>query len=1008
MTVYALFPLAAFIAYIPLLVITINSRPWHRRNRLFILFLIPAMMWSLTDVLLRSNLFPEYNHFLLQLIVVSFSFTAIQFHVFASSFYAPEKGRWLPLAYLTMAIVIGLVVAGIIPEGVYANGDKLYLDYGKGVIFMAIPLMVLLGRTVSVFWGMLKILDNPILYNQILLLLLGLSSMTFFTGAALLPWGREYPVSHLGNMINAFILSYAIIRHQLVDIRMVLRRGLGWMVLGLVGIVLYGIILVLLHEVLRFEFDITITTVITSIALFIAFVIYRIRDYMFATLGKAFQGQRFDYRQQLSEFAQKIHNVFSLREQGGELLELVTKAVGCERAALLFLETGSQDFVTQFVEPGRTDDPLYNLRLSSQSPIVGYLHRERTLITRESLSILPQFRGLWEQEKGEITANEIELFMPLISRERLIGILVLDKKTSGRYSVEDLSLLEDVTKQVAVSMEKEYLRERLREREEELSVINRCSAIIASNLDIQQNYDSFIAELKKVVDIQWASITLIEKNNQVRLLTVYSEIGSAWKAGERMPLRGTATELVAINKQPLVEPDLNEGQKFVTGKFHLKQGIRSIAYLPLITKGEVIGSFVVGSRSPRVYTKRYMTMLEQLASQIAMSIENSRLYAEAEEMARVDDLTKLLNRRSLNELMASEVNRHARYGGVFCLIILDLDSFKAFNDEHGHPAGDKLLKELGKVLQNTIRNTDQAFRYGGDEFAILLPNTSIDAASQVAERIRTQIATRIKSDSVPMTASLGLANWPADGRAPDEVVAAADAALYRAKREGGNRCYCASGTLLPMEESKADSVSRANGDMLNAVFELAKTADAKEHSAESHWRKVRDYAVLLAEAMNLETAQITTLKTCALLHDIGKIGISERILHKSGTLTMEEWETIKTHPQMGVNIVRHVPQLVYCLPGILHHHERYDGTGYPQRLKGENIPLVARILSIADAFAAMTSRRTYSEALPLAEALEEIKRGAGTQFDPRLAELFCSVVENGSRPATGAKEISSS
>jgi HD-GYP domain-containing protein (c-di-GMP phosphodiesterase class II) len=121
---------------------------------------------------------------------------------------------------------------------------------------------------------------------------------------------------------------------------------------------------------------------------------------------------------------------------------------------------------------------------------------------------------------------------------------------------------------------------------------------------------------------------------------------------------------------------------------------------------------------------------------------------------------------------------------------------------------------------------------------------------------------------------------------------------------------------------------------------------------------------------------------------------------------MEEWENIKTHPQMGVNIVRHVPQLVQCLPGILHHHERFDGTGYPQRLKGERIPLAARILAIADAFAAMTSDRKYSEALPVEEALDEIKRGAGTQFDPRLAQLFCSLVENGLKPAEEARKIS--
>jgi diguanylate cyclase (GGDEF)-like protein len=385
-------------------------------------------------------------------------------------------------------------------------------------------------------------------------------------------------------------------------------------------------------------------------------------------------------------------------------------------------------------------------------------------------------------------------------------------------------------------------------------------------------------------------------------------------------------------------------------------------------------------------------LLEQLASQIAMSIENSRLYAEAEEKARIDELTGLLNRRSLDELIITEIARHSRYGGAFSLIIFDLDSFKAFNDRHGHPAGDKLLAKIGNITKSTIRNVDQAFRYGGDEFAILLPNTPLDAANQVAERIRKQIASKMKSARIPITASLGLANWPADGINSQEVIAAADAALYHAKREGGNRTYCASGTLLPLSETTADAKEVDDGETLSAIYALAATVDAKNHYTHSHWEKVKEYAVILAKALNLEPTEISRLETCALLHDIGKIGISEKILNKPGKLTTEEWEVIKSHPQVGANIVSHTPQLAPCLAAILYHHERHDGLGYPKGLKGEEIPLEARILALADAFAAMTSERAYSNALTFEEALEEIKRGAGTQFDPQLVEIFCSVL----------------
>ncbi len=497
-----------------------------------------------------------------------------------------------------------------------------------------------------------------------------------------------------------------------------------------------------------------------------------------------------NYRQKLSDFASKIHNLFGLQAQGRKLIALVTKATGCQHGCLLFLDVDGEDFTIPFCAPESKDNPLCRLKLSRQNPIVEYLRREKKLLTREDLATLPDLRSLWEQDAGEIKLDEIEMFMPLVSRDRLIGILVLGKKQSGRYSDEDFSQLEDVANRVAVSMEKEYLREQLSEREKELSVLNRSSSIMTSSLDIQAIFGSFVRELRKIVDVSWAAVTLI-KDSDLYFLALSSKIGSAWKVGERVPIKGTATEWVVTHKKAVVESDLSQQSQFVTAESHLKQGIRSIAYLPLIAKGRAIGSLIVASRHPNAYSRRHMILLEQLASQVAMPIENSRLYAEVAEKARIDALTGLLNRRSLDEAIASEISRHSRYGGVFALIILDLDSFKAFNDNYGHLAGDNLLRKIGSIMKNSIRSADQAFRYGGDEFAVLLPNTSIGAAEQVAERTRKQVASEAIAGDIPVTASLGLASWPANGKGANEVIAAADAALYHAKQSGGNRSHCA-------------------------------------------------------------------------------------------------------------------------------------------------------------------------------------------------------------------------
>ncbi|MFH1169190.1 MAG: diguanylate cyclase, partial [Chloroflexota bacterium] len=980
------------VAYIPLLATAVGSRPLQRRHILFILFIIPAMLWSLTDYIFRSNFYPEQSLLLFKVLLIFYSAMVVQFHCFLTSFYAPGQRRWFPFAYGSLAVIIALIMLGYVTQSIIVIGDRLYPHYNPGIYFLFAALMALASRNIYLFIKRLKVLNNAVMYNQIVSLLLGISALAVFTLTALLPWGREFPISHFGNLLNAFILSYATIRHQLVDIRAILRQGLAWVSLGVIGAAVYGTLFVLLRVVLRFNIDLRAELVATVLSVVVSIFVYHLRSFLFVTMGRAFQGQSYDYRQKLSAFANRIHNVFSLKEQGAELLALVTRAVGSQRACLLFPELGGQDFTAQAVEPEGLDNPLSSLRLTASNPVVEYLAQERTLLTRENLTIMPELLSLWEQEREEINSSEIDLFVPLISRGRLIAILVLGKKQSGKYSLEDFGLLEDIANRVAVSMEKEYIREQLRDREEELSVINRSSAVLASSLDIPGIYDSFVGELRNVIDVSWSAIVLIEKNDLL-ILTLSSEVGSAWQIGERVPIKGSATELVAATKKPLVEPDLSRESLFNTGQYHIRQGIRSIAYLPLISADdEVIGSLVVGSRSPHAYSPRHISLLERLSAQIAVSVENARLYARAEEEARVDELTGLLNRRSLDEMIASEIGRHSRYGGIFSIIILDLDSFKTYNDSYGHLAGDKLLKQIGGVIKGAIRNADQAFRYGGDEFAILLPHTAIDSASRVAERVRRQVEAKAKGGLVSITASLGLANWPTDGIGASEIVSAADGALYRAKRSGGNRSYCASGTLMPLDDVPPVPANKNDGGILSTIFTLAATVDARDHYTRSHSKKVSELALALAEALHLEPLEVSRVETCAMLHDIGKIGISDEILNKPGELTAEEWEAVRAHPQLGATIAGRVQQLAPCIDGIRHHHERYDGSGYPSGLKGEAIPLEARILAIADAFAAMTSARHYSAPLSNDEALDELKKGAGTQFDPRLVEVFVSVV----------------
>jgi putative nucleotidyltransferase with HDIG domain len=250
----------------------------------------------------------------------------------------------------------------------------------------------------------------------------------------------------------------------------------------------------------------------------------------------------------------------------------------------------------------------------------------------------------------------------------------------------------------------------------------------------------------------------------------------------------------------------------------------------------------------------------------------------------------------------------------------------------------------------------------------------------------------MEEKGVAVTCSIGLASYPSDGVISGELVNVADTALYYAKRTGGNRVYLSSKILSePLDE--AGIYARRNG--LSAVYALVSTVEARDPYTYGHSRKVNTYAVALAEAVGLSPDDVSKVSTVALLHDIGKIGVPDKVLNKKGRLSKEDWEAIKSHPRLGANIVGNIPNLVPCVSIILYHHERWDGSGYPEGLKGEEIPIEARILAIADSFEAMSSARPYRPALSFGEVIKELRQGAGLQFDPKLVEVFIGIVEAG-------------
>ncbi len=369
----------------------------------------------------------------------------------------------------------------------------------------------------------------------------------------------------------------------------------------------------------------------------------------------------------------------------------------------------------------------------------------------------------------------------------------------------------------------------------------------------------------------------------------------------------------------------------------------------------------------------------------------------AEQKANVDGLTGLYNHRYFQDRLSTEIERAVRYDRNLSLVIFDLDDFKSFNDIYGHQEGDRLLCWLAEVCKAGVRGIDVLARYGGEEFVIILPETGAVEAADVANRIRQAVereSPTVFPNANVATFSAGVASYPNHALTRHNLVLGADTALCYAKHNGKNRVEIYAEEFKRLYRATPEKLKAllAGDQQMGAIEALSAAVDAKDHYTRGHSESVTKYCVMVGHKLGMSGTDIESLKAAALLHDIGKIGTPDSILRKPGPLQLDEWQVIENHPKIGSEILQKVQELSSIVPAVRHHHERFDGLGYPSGLAGKSIPLVARIIALADSYDAMVSDRTYRTALSREDALDEIKRCAGTQFDPELVEMFVDLV----------------
>lgn len=357
-------------------------------------------------------------------------------------------------------------------------------------------------------------------------------------------------------------------------------------------------------------------------------------------------------------------------------------------------------------------------------------------------------------------------------------------------------------------------------------------------------------------------------------------------------------------------------------------------------------------------------------------------------MIDCDPLTELDNHRRFKETLELETARAIAGDQPLALILIDIDRFGEYNERHGHAAGDELLRSAANLIRNMTPAIAHVARQSGDGFSVTLPLADIEAGSELADRMRVALEAL---DGV--TASCGCAEAGPGTGGGGTLILAAEIALTRAKQLGGNqvgrydKVAGAEGATDPHELNEY-----LQDASLATIQALAAAVDAKDHYTRGHSQRVAEYASRLCAYIGGSPAEVDLTFRTGTLHDVGKIGVPDSILNKAGRLTEDERAVIETHPVVGELIVRKVPPLAETLTGVRHHHERWDGRGYPDGLKGTDITKLARMLAIADTYDAMTSDRPYRKGMAVEIALQEIIKGAGTQFDPYLASAFAKMM----------------
>jgi diguanylate cyclase (GGDEF)-like protein len=540
------------------------------------------------------------------------------------------------------------------------------------------------------------------------------------------------------------------------------------------------------------------------------------------------------------------------------------------------------------------------------------------------------------------------------------------------------------------------------------------SKVAISSQDAEKMLAEIVDQIEQNFNFDHIGVGIVDYNTKD--IEIKAEAGSTDMAvGKRIPLGVGIMGRVARSNEMVLEqgnPDHLLG---------IIPGSRSVLCLPIAYGESLLGLLNVESSRENAFQSEEVLIMQTLADLLATALHNVFVFQKMEQQSITDPLTGIKTRRYFNEALQLESKRAMRSGRPFSVVIIDLDKFKEVNDTMGHLEGDLVLARIGRLLDQKVRQSNVVARYGGDEFVVLMPETGVEQATILSERLRLWIATDPMLNERRVTGSFGVAEFPLHGSNVEEIIRVADAGMYKAKHAGGNKVFSMAPTLdaetlgqhrqlihahlesiLRREHvpnanevldalekiSKAVSEKDCQAVLMDAVRTVTRALESRELHATGHGETVASYVRAIGEELALPDADLAELIFAAQVHDVGKIILHERLLNKPTALNFDEYQLVKSHSAVGADILAAVPGTEQAQKFVLHHQERFDGGGYPNGLKGEQIPLGARIIAVAEAYVNMTSDRAYADGKTPVEAMLDLERSSGTQFDGMIVRIL--------------------